>query len=136
MSKEKWKRINNYEDYFISSWGRVYSSKSKQLLNGYFHKSKGNTYKRVCLNNNKKFFIHVLVAEHFHTVQKAIITFLNPNSHLIVEHLDTNTLNNNQNNVKWDTQSNNIRLAHARNIKNIFNELGELIEEGEANDKN
>ena len=127
MEKEHWMKIKNHEKYWVSSWGRVYSTKSNQLIMGYLHKSKGNTYRRVNLENNKKYFIHVLVAEHFHFVQKAVMAFLFPDSHLIVEHLDTNTLNNNSNNTRWDTQSNNIKLAHARHPKNIFDEVGELV---------
>lgn len=65
MSLERFKPIKEYEDYEISSWGRVFNRKTKNFITPYHH-HKG--YLRVDLHNEqgrKHFKVHKLVAEAF-----------------------------------------------------------------------
>lgn len=111
MSKEKWEGVisslhpGEYR-YLISSWGRVYDMKSERYLKSHMHKSKGGLYWRVSLAG-KKHMNHKLVAIHFKRMQKEL-----RGTDPIIKHLDGNTLNPNENNLAWDTQSNNMKDWH------------------------
>lgn len=107
MSLEKYKKINGYEDYLITSWGRVYSLKSKAFLKPYQH-HKG--YLRVDLINKdgkKHFKVHRLVAEAF---------IPNPYHKPQVNHIDGNNQNNSFTNLEWVNDIEN--KYHARILKN------------------
>ena len=99
-NKEGWRPIKGYEDYFVSSYGRVIRTKTGKILKpAVDHKG----YLRVCLYKDKKkknFKVHRLVAE----------TFLpNPGSLPEVDHIDTNRKNNTQTNLRWASKSANTR---------------------------
>ena len=112
MKKEIWKIINGYENYMISSFGRVKSLdryvrgknnsiyiKKGKLLKLYTDK---DGYQTVMLyhNNKKKLLkVHRLVAEAF---------LDNPNNLSQVNHKDECKTNNNVNNLEWcDAKYNN-----------------------------
>jgi hypothetical protein len=105
---EVWKTIPGYEDYSVSTWGRVRRDtfgqgvKQKKTIQPSIHK-KG--YLQIILSINGKRIIkklHRLVA----------ITFLpNPDNLPEVDHIDDNKKNNNVNNLKWSTGLNNIRRS-------------------------
>tara|TARA_R110002074_G_C12140162_1_gene629054 strand:+ start:11 stop:490 length:480 start_codon:yes stop_codon:yes gene_type:complete len=102
MTKEIWKSVPNYDNYMVSSRGRVKSMKfgkermMKQSLNiyGYFH---------VCLSKegkSKTITVHKVVA----------IAFLNhtPCGHkLVVDHRNNDKTNNNLNNLQLVSQREN-----------------------------
>lgn len=99
MIKEEWKPIDNFENYFVSNYGRIMNTKHRRLL-----KIRTNKYgyATVCLFKNgiRKYpQIHRLVA----------IAFLkNENSDKNqVNHKDGNKLNNNILNLEWVTASEN-----------------------------
>lgn len=102
---EKWKRINGFHDYAISSAGRVQSF--KRSIYGTFLKasknSNGKGYLHVHLYNKNEprvqFSVHSLVATHF-------VSGKFPNA--CVDHIDMNTLNNNYTNLEWVTQTENM----------------------------
>jgi hypothetical protein len=81
------KRIEGYENYWISMEGRNWSDKTNNFLSPH---SVGN-YLMIQLNNK-----HLLIQR---LLAKAYID--NPNNYKIVDHLYKNSFNNNSNNLKW-----------------------------------
>lgn len=122
---EQWKDINNYEGlYQVSTYGNI-KRLERKLDDGRIIKEKllklnvcGDGYIMVGLTKNsirKFFYVHRLVAESFipHSVDK-----------YEVDHIDTNRTNNNINNLRWVTRSeNNLnpitqkRLGHEKGKK-------------------
>ena len=97
---EIWKKIDGYDNYEVSSYGRV-RSKNKILT----PQSKGNGYLQVNLCSNgkcKTFILHRLIAKVF---------ISNPNNYNEVNHKDENKLNNNISNLEWCTRSYNMRYG-------------------------
>ena len=117
MKKEIWKIINGYENYMISSFGRVKSLdryvrgknnsiyiKKGKLLKLYTDK---DGYQTVMLyhNNKKKLLkVHRLVAEAF---------LDNPNNLSQVNHKDENKLNNSVENLEWCDAKYNVNYGTA-----------------------
>ena len=102
---EIWKPIENYEDYSISNFGNVYSSKRTRILKP-TNTTKG--YIQVHLSKNGKVKnapIHRLVAKAF---------IENVDNKPQVNHIDGNKKNNNVTNLEWCTNLENQR--HARKI--------------------
>jgi len=91
---ESWKKVEGYEAYEVSDWGRV--RRGENVLKGYLE-SRG--YLRVNLYNGgvcKKNLIHRLVG----------IAFLpNPEGKLTINHIDHDKANNLLANLEWATYS-------------------------------
>ena len=66
-----------------------------------------NGYKKVTIGHSNNQFVHRLVALQF--VQNE-----NPETNNVVNHLDSNKLNNSISNLEWTTQSRNCKLAKRR----------------------
>lgn len=97
---EQFKRINGFEDYYISSWGRVYSTKVGKFLNPFLC---GRGYLKVDLHINGKRThkkVHRLVAEAF---------IPNVDHKPQVNHIDGNKLNNSVTNLEWCTNQENVQ---------------------------
>ena len=90
---EVWKPCLVDSNYLVSSWGRVYSKKSKHLLKPQIDKSRANNYMRVNIKG-KKHYLHRLIAG----------AFLGDQPNMQVDHMDRNTLNNNLSNLRWVTE--------------------------------
>lgn len=106
MSLEKFKTIDGYSDYEISSWGRVFRKSTGNFLTPYHH-HKG--YLRVDLMNGKgrkHFKVHRLVATAF---------IPNPDGKPQVNHIDGNPANNSVTNLEWVTNAEN--QEHARKLR-------------------
>lgn len=113
--KEIWKDIKEYEGlYQVSNLGRIKSLPKyrkaynggyitkERMLNGY---PNSTGYLRVFLKKNgreKKFFIHRLVAECF---------IENKDNKPEVNHIDSDFLNNNVNNLEWVNHQENMQHA-------------------------
>lgn len=99
---ERFKIIDGYEDYEISTWGRVFNRRTGNFISPYHHQ-KG--YMRVDLKNDKgvkHFKVHRLVARAF---------IPNPEGKPQVNHIDGNPGNNSISNLEWVTQQENFDKA-------------------------
>lgn len=102
MSLEIFKPIKGYEDYQVSSWGRIYSTKSGVYIRPEVM-PKG--YLRVTLLNNderKHCKVHRLVAEAF---------IPNPDNKPHINHIDGNCQNNSFSNLEWVDNTENCEKA-------------------------
>ena len=109
---EEWKPVNDFPDYYISSFGRVWSLKRKDGLMVPQLLSKGRKTPR--LNKRRLFvdlkdkskgqyrrvLVHRLVAEAF---------IPNPNNYPQIDHIDENPQNNRADNLRWCTQEQNLK---------------------------
>jgi hypothetical protein len=102
MENEVWKPIPKYESlYEISDFGRVRNVKFNRLLKGDLRRN----YLAVTLckkGKTAKFAVHVLVALVFIGKRK---------TNRVVNHKDSNKLNNHALNLEYITQKQNIRQA-------------------------
>lgn len=117
--EEQWAEIKDFEDYFISSKGRVKSFK-RDKENGKIMSfgSSGKYYTVVLRKNNKIYnkYIHRLVAETFIPNEKQLPQ---------VNHIDEDTHNNCVENLEWITQKDNnnygtrLKRANSNRSENI-----------------
>lgn len=108
-SKEVWKAICDYSNYFISNKGRVKSTKNNQerILRAGIDSS-GYYVVGLCKDGKQKSFrVHQLVAKHF----------LGNSKNSIVNHIDGNKLNNIVSNLEYVTYSGNIQHAYNHNLR-------------------
>ncbi len=112
---ELWKKVNGFDHYWISSYGRVWSTYGK----GKFLKIQkcNNGYYGVSLKGNglhKLIGVHRLVAEHF---------IPNPEGLPQVNHKDENKMNNSLDNLEWCSAKYNMNYgtANSRRSKSLTN---------------
>lgn len=111
MQKEKWKRFISNKNYLVSSWGRVFSIRSNKILTPNIHQSRSSKYLRIEIGG-EKWMLHILVGMHFQKKQFELLRSVNPASSIQCNHKDRNTLNPNNNNLEWTTESENKIHAH------------------------
>lgn len=118
---EEWRAIPGYKDYLISESGHVYQ-KPRVLPDGRHWKGKmlkesmkSGKYRSLGLQVDGVWgnrYIHHLVAE----------TFIGPRPDgMKVLHIDEDNLNNHRSNLRYGTQSENIRQAYASGRKKYYN---------------
>ena len=98
-------QVNNYPDYYITSFGRLYSNKQKRFVS---HENKKNHYIQATLlppkssnsGHKRNAYVHELVLEHFHSTK--------PSDEFECDHIDGNTKNNNINNLQWLNHQDNL----------------------------
>lgn len=97
---ERWKRVKDFPDYWISDYGRLWSSISEDFICGTPNIRSGHI--DVCLHHDGHRFhkyMHRMVAEAF---------IPNPYNLPLVRHLDDDPYNNMANNLVWGTQVDNM----------------------------
>lgn len=101
MQKEIWKPIKNWDKYFVSSFGRIKSTKNKNIERIMKQQTGKNGYLSVILTFNSKRerkSVHRIVAEAF---------LENKYNKEQVNHKDGNKKNNNIINLEWVSRSEN-----------------------------
>jgi hypothetical protein len=94
------KPIKDYETYAVSPEGEVLDLRTKKLMKQYPNKDAGDYLQVSLINENgyKSFRVHRLVGE----------TFLpNPDNLPELDHIDRNRQNNNVENLRWVSHSDN-----------------------------
>jgi hypothetical protein len=114
---EIWKQIEDYEDYEVSSYGRIKSKKhnKERILKD---RADGSGYYQVVLLKDgieKSFKVHKLAAKAFIPNDDATKN--------IIDHIDRCRTNNNINNLRWVTKRENrlnsdVRLQPMYGIRN------------------
>ena len=101
---EEWRPITDFPDYEVSNQGNVRSKYSGEwkTLTQYKDNHKGGNYCLVMIYNNtrrKTIRVHRLVAQSF---------VPNPENKPEIDHIDRNRQNNNVENLRWATKSENM----------------------------
>ena len=129
---EQWRLIDGYDNYEVSSHGRVRNNVSNLIM-------KQNTnrggYKKLSLQyhgKKKTHRVHRLVAFAFCD---------NPNNYDVVDHLDKNRTNNMINNLRWCTYSENqrnrtINKNNKSGFQGVFKHKNSWVAFWKDNDKN
>ena len=97
-NSEEWAAVDGYKNYQVSWWGRVRNSKTGRILKGALS---GDGYRLVSLCKNGKMKthkIHQLVAREW---------VGNPDGKSCVDHIDGDRANNNFENLRYATHSEN-----------------------------
>ena len=105
-NSERWGSINGYLNYEVSWFGRVRNATTGRILKGGLTKG----YRMVCLSKEgriKTHTVHVLVAREW---------VPNPENKRCVDHIDGDKANNNWENLRYATHTEN-----SRNQKNQTN---------------
>lgn len=121
LQDEQIKQIEGYPNYYITSFGRVWSD----YCGGHWLKPTINTNSYHCreyvsLGRGNKKYVHRLVAQAF---------IPNPHNYDEVDHIDTNGLNNRVENLRWVTHQENMENEiTAEHIKKNTGYLCEIEE--------
>lgn len=102
LPPEEWRELERFEGYSVSNYGRVCSSRLKQVT--ILRPWVDHRYERVRLSGPKprrNHYVHVLVAEAFHGPP--------PSSDYQVDHIDNDPLNNCEWNLQYLTRLQNSR---------------------------
>ena len=116
LNVEVWKDIDGYDNYAVSSFGRVKNVKTGKILKGF---DNGQGYLIIDLykdGNRKMFSVHRLLA----------CAFLdNPNDKEYVDHKDNDKTNNHISNLRFATPKENshnskLRSNNTSNVKGVY----------------
>lgn len=121
LEGEEWKEIEGFNNYYISTYGRVYSKINERIIS-----EKYDEQKRYCVvtfrnNDNIKssISVHRIVA----------ITFIpNTENKQYVNHKDGNKKNNNVTNLEWVTHKENMQHCILTGLRGKTNNQGTKIE--------
>lgn len=121
LENEQIKQIEGFSQYFITSFGRVWSNTSNKWLTPTKSKRGNHTRLYVSLGKGNKYYIHRLVANAF---------IPNPNNLPEVDHKDTNGENNKVENLRWvshyENSQNELTKEHVKQNKGYFVEIREI----------
>lgn len=93
---EEWKVCEEHTNYSVSNLGNVKNNKTGRIL----ARRINSGYDYLCFPEGKQYLTHRLVATAF---------IPNPDNLPNIDHIDRNPYNNRLENLRWITQSNNIR---------------------------
>lgn len=115
MKKQIWKKIDGYNDYFISNLGNLKSIKFGKDRYMALTEDKDGYLKAKLYKNGKckDAYIHRLVAKTF---------IENPNNYKIVNHIDESKQNNKVENLEWCTSkyNNNYGTRYFKNNRKKY----------------
>ena len=109
--EEEFRIIKEFPNYSVSSFGRIKNNKTGRILKPSL---KQNGYYGIRLSKTNNVFdkhIHRLIGEAF---------ISNPNNKPCIDHIDNNRANNNINNLRWvsQTENNMNMILNTRNKTN------------------
>lgn len=110
---EEWKQVIGYENYYVSSDGRVYNTATENFIG--IKQSGKYKYKRIKLSSGWRYKfidIHRLVAETF---------IPNPNNLPVVNHINGITTDNRIENLEWCTYLQNYKHAIENGLSHEIN---------------
>lgn len=104
LNGEEWKPIKDFDGYYISNFGRIYSENKKGFLSS--HKDNCGYLHTTIYKSKKRYtkLVHRFVAEAF---------VENPNGYKEVNHKDEDKNNNRADNLEWCTRKYNILYGKA-----------------------
>lgn len=109
---ERWKRVRDFPDYWVSDMGRLYSTVTNRFVRGTPTGKCGHIDVSIKYGGERFHrYLHRMVAEVF---------IPNPHDYPIVRHLDDNPYNNCVDNLAWGTQIDNMRDAISNNTFRYF----------------
>lgn len=100
FENEQIKQIDNFPDYFITTFGRVWSEKTQRWLKPIDNNRGSHHRLYISLGRGNKRYIHRLVAEAFIPKVEGCEE---------VDHIDANGLNNYVENLRWVTHNQNMK---------------------------
>lgn len=119
LPNEEWKTFEDYNNYLISNKGRIKNVITNRLLKP----SVASGYYKVRLSKNgkvKDFLIHKLVYCLFNDEEYLI------DKNYVIDHIDANKLNNNINNLRKITNSENaIAALYEQQVNNSAKRVGQ-----------
>lgn len=103
--------------YLVTEDGRVFSEKTNRFLIGV----NNNGYIQINIGGSRREYLHRMIAECY---------IPNPNSYLVINHIDNNRSNNRVENLEWCTQkmNNDHMVNQDRNIKGSRNPQSKVTE--------
>lgn len=117
MKNEEIKVIDGFENYAVTTMGRVWSFRSNKFLKPTLNQRGNHKRFYVSLGRGNKKYIHQLVAQAF---------IPNPNNYTEVDHIDADGTNNNVENLRWVTHQENMENSQTKN--NLKKNTGYYIE--------